>query len=194
MPAGAFNTDHARATLSRRCLLRLSLAAPLAPIPQLAEAARWRPPREWRLRLHNTATGEAFDDVYCVDGCSLPEALARLTWILRDHNTNQCRAIDESLLHRLFRLQCRLERGRPFDVLSAYRSPATNHRLAEAGLGASPQSLHLQGRAVDVRLPGCAAHALHRAALELGEGGIGYYPESGYVHLDTGAPRHWTGR
>ena len=194
MPAGTFNADHARTKVSRRHLLCFPFAASLVSIPRLAEAARWRPPREWRLRLHNTATGEVFDDVYCVDGRTLPDALARITWMLRDHSTNQCRPIDDALLHRLFRMQCRLDSDRPFDVLSAYRSPATNHRLAKAGMGVSPQSLHLQGRAVDIRLPGCDVRTLHRVALDLGEGGIGYYPMSGFVHLDTGAARQWIGR
>lgn len=161
--------------------------------PRLAEAARWRPPRDWRLRLHNTTTGEVFDDVYCADGRCLPEALARIDWILRDHYTDQCRTIDETLLHRLYRIQCRLDADRPFEVLSAYRSPETNHRLAAAGLGASPQSFHVQGRAVDIRLPGRRITDVYRVALELGDGGLGYYPTSGFVHVDTGAPRQWMG-
>jgi len=194
MPAGDSAAAHARSGLSRRHLLRLSVAAPLVTAPRLAEAARWRPPREWRLRLHNAATGEIFDDVYCADGRLVPDAMARIDWVLRDHYTDQCRSMDEELLHCLYRMQCRLDTDRPFEVLSAYRSPATNHRLAKAGTGASPQSLHLQGRAVDIRLPDQGTRSLYRAALEIGDGGIGYYPRSGFLHIDTGAPRRWMGR
>jgi len=194
MQGEAEDADHARARLPRRHMLRLLLAASLTTLPGVAQAARWRPPREWRLRLYNTATGEDFDDVYCVNGRIVPEAMARIDWLLRDHYCDQCISIDDGLVHRLYELQCRLDGDRPFEVLSGYRTPETNSQLIARGLRAAPKSLHMEGRAIDIRLPGVKAKTLYRAALASGEGGSGWYPRRGFVHVDSGPPRQWVGR
>lgn len=96
------------------------------------------------------------------------------------------------LLGYLVTVQSLLETSEPFQIFSGYRSPETNARLRRAGIGAAPNSYHLKGQAVDLWLPGSATTALHKAALAARRGGVGYYPDRHFVHLDVGPVRHWS--
>jgi uncharacterized protein YcbK (DUF882 family) len=110
---------------------------------------------------------------------------------LRDHRTGEIEVIDRRLLNQLFILQHKIENHGSFHIISGYRSPKTNARLRKTGSGVAKRSLHMQGRAVDVRLPGVELKHLRQAALKLHAGGVGYYPKSNFVHLDTGRARFW---
>ena len=181
--------------MSRRGLLGRSLlgvgAAVALGVGRARPAAAWEPEPERVVRFYNCQTGEHFEGVYWAEGRPVAEALARIDWILRDHSSDDCRRIDLALLHRLSAMQEKLESERPFEVLSAFRSLETNRRLL--GQGASATSLHLEGKAVDLRLPGRRAADLFKCALSFGNGGAGCYPGRGFVHVDTGPTRRWYG-
>lgn len=156
-------------------------------------AGRWESPDRGtaKLALVNTHTGERIDLVYRESGAYVPQALAEIDRVLRDHRTNQIAPIDPALLDLVHRLGGLLDARQPFHVISGYRSPVTNARLATAGSGVARTSLHLAGRAIDLRLPGRPLEDLRAAALQLGRGGVGYYPRSDFVHVDTGRVRAW---
>jgi uncharacterized protein YcbK (DUF882 family) len=144
-----------------------------------------------RLAFLNTHTGERVDVVYREAGTLVPGALAEIDRVLRDHRSGDVHPIDRSLLDLLHRLASTVDTARPFHVISGYRSPASNAKLAAASSGVAKQSLHLQGRAIDIRVPGVALRDLRQAALGLRGGGVGFYPGSDFVHLDTGRVRAW---
>lgn len=174
--------------LARRRFLRsAALLLPGLAVPGIALAAV--PVR--RLGFYHTHTGETLDIVYRENHAYLPEALTAIQHLCRDFRTGDVHAIDPSLLDLLHDVQQSTgHRGR-FEIISAYRSPQTNHMLAQTGGGVADRSLHLTGQAIDVRLPGVPTVDLQRAALRRAGGGVGYYPESDFVHLDTGRVRRW---
>ncbi len=188
--SGRTGRNRAPAALSRRGLLGFGAAVALG-LPLARPAAAREPEPERAVRVHNCQTGESFEGVYWAEGRPLAEALARIDWVLRDHRNDHCRPIDLALLHRLSAIQERLESDRPFEVLSGFRSPESNRQLIAQG--ASVHSLHLEGRAADLRLPGTPAATLYRCVLSFGNGGVGCYPERGFVHVDTGPTRRWVG-
>lgn len=147
-----------------------------------------------RIALYNTNTGEALDTVYWAEGRYLGEALARIDRLLRDHRTNESAPSDLALIDLLYRIRARMRVRRPWHVISGYRSPATNEALRRKIPGVAANSLHSLGKAVDVRLPGRTLMALRRVAHFQRAGGVGLYPGSAFVHLDTGRVRYWIGR
>lgn len=144
-----------------------------------------------RLSLYNTHTGERLSAVYWAEGDYLPSALAEINHVLRDHRSGEVAAMDPQLLDVLFALSCRLDCERPFEIISGYRSPVTNAMLAAQSEGVAKKSLHTQGRAVDIRIAGLPLDELRQAALSLRRGGVGYYPRSNFIHVDTGRVRTW---
>lgn len=145
------------------------------------------------LCFRHTHTDEALRIVYRSSGSYIPSALARIDWLLRDFRTGDVARIDPRLLDILHTLRT-VCGGESFEIISAFRSPATNTMLHKAdGKGVATRSLHMDGRAIDVRIPGFDTAALRDAALALQAGGVGYYAESDFVHLDTGRVRHWIG-
>lgn len=179
-------------TLTRRRFLQFGLAlagASLAPSVALANTRLVQPERA--LSFYNTHTGEKLNAVYWSQGQYVAESLADINRILRDHRTNETTAIDQRLLDILNTLQNQLNNARPFEIISGYRSPVSNAALAARSNGVASNSLHTQGMAIDVRLPGCALKDLRNAALSLRSGGVGYYPKSDFVHLDVGRVRQW---
>lgn len=145
-----------------------------------------------RLAFVNTHTGESLDVVYREGERYLNDALAEIDRTLRDHRSGDVYPIDRALLDQLTQLGALLDTGkRPFHIISGYRSPRTNAMLAARSGGVATKSLHMAGRAVDIRMPGVALHTLHRAALSMQSGGVGYYARSNFVHLDTGRVRRW---
>lgn len=165
-------------------------AAALALTPLAAEAAP-RPPGARTIAILNPHTGEAVKTTYWVKGRYVPDELAAVNHVLRDHWTNEVAAIDPRLLDVLYELQNRIETRGAFHAMSAYRSRVTNDMLRRNGERAAKHSLHMEGKAVDVRMPGRDVKYLHRAAMRLKAGGVGYYPRSNFVHLDVGPVRHW---
>jgi uncharacterized protein YcbK (DUF882 family) len=143
------------------------------------------------LRFVHTHTGETLRALYFQDGCYEQECLAQVNHLLRDFRTGDVHPMDPALLDILFDLQARTNRDGAFEVISGYRSPATNAMLHSRSEGVAVHSMHLEGRAIDVRLPGFATRELAAHARMLQRGGVGFYARSDFVHLDTGRVRFW---
>jgi uncharacterized protein YcbK (DUF882 family) len=146
-----------------------------------------------RLVLINTHTAEQLDTIYYRDQHYVPAELGRLDWLLRDHRTSAVLPIAEGLFDLLHELAAAAAREPRYEVISGYRSPATNAKLAATTAGVSSKSLHMEGRAIDVRLTGFPTDGLRDLALARRAGGVGYYASSDFVHLDLGAVRSWSG-
>jgi uncharacterized protein YcbK (DUF882 family) len=165
-----------------------TLAAALFPAPALATLGA---PRERSLALYNIHTGESLTAPYWRGGAYLRDALQEFDYLLRDYRTGDVETIDPALLDLLFSLHRRLDSRAPIHVISGYRSPATNAALRSQGHGVARHSLHMEGLAVDLELPDRDLQAVHGAAVALRGGGVGYYPESGFIHVDVGPVRYW---
>jgi uncharacterized protein YcbK (DUF882 family) len=147
---------------------------------------------EHRLRLHNAHTGERIDVVYRSDGVYLPEATAKLESFLRDRRTGDVRPVDPALYDLLDDLLSAVERpASELDLVCGYRTPRTNEYLRRRTAGVAKHSFHMRGEAVDVRLPGTPTSRLRDAALALRRGGVGYYRDSDFLHVDVGPVRRW---
>jgi uncharacterized protein YcbK (DUF882 family) len=143
--------------------------------------------------IHNLHTGETLNAVYWENGKYVPDALAQAMRVMRDWRDGHEHVMDPRLFDLLHAVRTRLEVNRPFQLISGYRSPATNAALhAESGEVAA-HSQHLIGKASDIRVEGVPLASLHRAALSLRAGGVGFYPQSDFVHVDVGPPRQWSG-
>ncbi|MGE0096637.1 MAG: DUF882 domain-containing protein [Alphaproteobacteria bacterium] len=178
--------------LKRRNLLGLGLGAAVCAVSLPARAyvrATVEKPR--RLSLESLHTGERLSAFYWADGQYQRDALGDIDWVLRDHRTNDSHPMDPKLLDLLFALDGAFGGGVTFQVISGYRSPKTNHMLAAASDGVARGSLHLQGQAIDIRVPGVSLASLRKTAMALHAGGVGFYPRSDFVHVDTGRVRHW---
>ena len=143
------------------------------------------------LAFQHLHTGEKLNTVYWADGRYLPDAMRHINWLLRDFRTDQVHPIDPQLLDLLADLHGHLQTREPFQVISGYRSPQTNAMLASLSDGVAQNSLHLDGKAIDIRVPGRRLRQVRAAALSLRQGGVGYYPHSDFVHVDTGRIRTW---
>ena len=148
--------------------------------------------KERQIHLFNTHTGEKLDVAYWQDGRYQPEALREINVLLRDHRSNDVHRIDNKLLDQLFVLRNKLDTKKPIHILSGYRSPKTNEMLRKrGGGGVAKRSLHMSGKAIDIRVPGKSLNKVRLAALSMQAGGVGYYQGSQFVHLDTGRVRRW---
>jgi len=176
---------------SRRQFLRIGsgiAASLLLPAAGLARAASHR---ERSLNFYNTHTDERLKTCYWAEGDYLPEGLQEINTILRDHRTGDIHDMDHDLLELLYVLQSRVESQQTFQIISGYRSPKTNAMLSEKNGAVAKRSYHMQGMAIDIRLNGCDLKQLHKAALSLKAGGVGYYPSSDFIHVDVGRVRRW---
>ena len=177
----------------RRTFLGLGAAAGLAAVAGPAWSRSldiWEPRRALLDNLH---TGERFNAVYFANGSYLPDALAEATRVMRDWRTGDEHFIDPTLFDALHAVRQRLDTAQPFQIISGYRSPKTNAMLNRRSSGVAEHSQHVQGKAIDVRIEGADLSRLRDAALDLRAGGVGYYPVSGFVHIDTGRVRQWRG-
>jgi len=146
------------------------------------------------LSFFNTHTGERLHTAYCCNGQYEPDALREVNHILRDFRANEIKPIDPKLLDLLHELSGTLETDQPYHIISGYRSPHTNAMLRQRGgeqTGVASSSLHMVGKAIDIRVPGVKLEHLREAARSLKLGGVGYYPSSNFVHVDTGRVRYW---
>ena len=191
-----FETDDSNArdsglkrSVSRRSVLQFGAVATASLLiaPQTVFAAD--KPRS--ISFDNLHTGEKLKTTYWEDGGYVRGALKEIDWVLRDFRTGDVKPIDPGLLDILNALHKRLDSSDPYGIISGYRSPATNAMLHEHSKGVATKSLHMRGMAIDVRLGDRALKDLHKAALSLKAGGVGYYPRSDFVHIDTGRVRHW---
>ena len=176
--------------VSRRRLLGMGGGLVLGSLP-LVRPARARTPGKRELAFHNLHTGEYLRVAYWADGGYDPGALAEVDYVLRDFRTGDVKAIDVGLLDFLHALRERLDSSGPYHVISGYRSPKTNGLLANKSSGVAKKSLHMKGLAIDVSLPGRRLGELRQTAMAMQRGGVGYYPKSGFVHLDVGRVRSW---
>ena len=144
------------------------------------------------LSLQNTTTGDSLNVTYFEKGRYLPDALDEINYLYRDHLTDEIHPVDTALLDQLHDLQTTLGvNKRQIQVICGYRSPYTNAHLRRHSHGVAKNSLHMQGRAIDIRMPGMDSRTVRDAALSMARGGVGYYPGSNFVHLDTGGVRTW---
>lgn len=143
------------------------------------------------LRFHNLHTGEDLAATYWVNGSYIADELTAINYVLRDHRSNEVAPIDRRLLDLLYDLQQLVNKPGRYRVISGYRSPETNAKLRRTTNGVAKRSMHMQGKAIDIRLAGVPLKNLRRAALKLHRGGVGYYPASNFIHVDTGRPRQW---
>ena len=178
---------------SRRDVLNFGLrsaalgALALSPLTAVADTA----PRT--VAFHNLHTGESLKALYWDNGAYVPDALSAVNHVLRDFRNGEVHPIDPKLIDLLTTLSGQLDTATPFQVISGYRSPATNAMLHAHSDGVAKGSLHMQGLAIDIRLADVDLDRLHRAALGLAAGGVGYYPSSDFVHVDVGRVRRWGG-
>ena len=186
---------HSRAPAeSRRAFLKRAVAVAgagllLAPFGgAFAEASGTR-----SLSFFHTHTGESLTVDYAIDGEYQDAALALVNQFLRDFRNGEVHAIDARLLDILYDLRQLVAGDVRYEVISAYRSPQTNAKLRETSTGVSAHSLHMEGRAIDVRVTNFPTLKLRDLALSLQRGGVGYYAGSDFVHLDTGRVRSWVG-
>jgi uncharacterized protein YcbK (DUF882 family) len=147
--------------------------------------------KERSLAFYNLHTGESLRAVYWVDGGYVPDVLNEVNYLLRDYRAGEIKPISTRLLDVLYGMKHRLESDGPFHVISGYRNAKTNALLRKQSKGVAKKSLHMEGKAVDIRLPGCELTTLRRAAMEMQMGGVGYYPKSCFVHVDVGEVRYW---
>jgi len=164
----------------------LALSGMASPASALVSENRPR-----RLGFQCTHTGECIDAEYWADGRYLPDATAAIDHVLRDFRTGEIHPIDTDLLDLLHSLRSSLDSQESFHVISGYRSPKTNAALQSKSSGVATKSLHMRGMAIDIRLPGRKISEVHRSALALEAGGVGYYPASDFVHVDVGRVRRW---
>lgn len=143
------------------------------------------------LALNNIHTGETLKLTYFEQGHYIKDALQEISYLLRDYHTGDIHPIDPALLDQLYDLKLALGIDKFFYVFSGYRSPRTNTKLRKRFRSVAKHSLHMQGRAIDIHVDGLETRKIRNAALAMRRGGVGYYPRSGFVHLDTGSFRSW---
>lgn len=179
--------------ISRRGLLKagaLTVAALVAESSPALAALRLNGPR--RLRMLNTHTLERVEAVYFEGGRYIRPALEELNHLLRDHRTGEVFPVDPGVLDIAWGLARAVGKaGGEFEIISGYRSKATNDDLWRKGRNVARNSLHCLGKALDLRMPGVSLRRLRDAAIDLGRGGVGYYPRPEFVHVDTGRIRCW---
>ena len=179
--------------LSRRAFVKLgtmAVAAAILPRPVFGSSGNL-PIAEKSLSFYNIHTAEKLKTVYWAEGNYLADSLREINYVLRDPRNNEIHDIDTRLLDLLFAIRQEIETNQPFHVISGYRSADTNAFLRAHTKGVAENSLHLVGKAIDIRSPGKDLRSLHKVAMTLKGGGVGYYPKSDFVHVDIGRVRYW---
>ena len=190
-----------RDKFTRRKLLKAGLlGAATIIVPIGAGAAQWavepanfiqQPTANRALSFYNVHTGETLRIVYFEQGEYVPGALLEVNYFFRDFRANEIKSIDPRLLDLLHRINRALDTSLPFNLISGYRSPVTNAWLASQSEGVAHHSLHMDGMASDINVQGRSLALLQTVALAMRGGGVGYYPRSDFVHVDTGRVRRW---
>lgn len=179
--------------LTRRRFVKLgAMAAVAGLLPRAAfGSGKSLAVEDKSLAFYNTHTGEKLKAVYWAEGNYVDDSIREINYILRDPRNNEVHDIDTRLLDFLFAVRKEMEANQPFHVISGYRSAATNAFLRAHSTGVAENSLHLVGKAIDIRVPGRDTRSLQKAAKALQRGGVGYYPKSDFVHMDVGRVRYW---
>jgi len=169
----------------------LVAAAAITSRPVFAQSTTITPERT--LSFYNLNTGESLKTVYWAEGKYIPESLSDINHLLRDFRNDEIKPIDLTLLNLLHAITLQLDTSKPVQLISGYRSPSTNALLHSRSTGVAKHSLHMDGMAADIRIPGHGLRELHEVAVAMHGGGVGYYPQSDFVHVDVGPVRYWTG-
>jgi uncharacterized protein YcbK (DUF882 family) len=179
--------------LSRRRFLKGLACGSLMMMgsPKIVHAALSSFTTHKTLSLEHHHTGDSLKVTYYEHGHYIGDALEEVSYFLRDYHNDQVHSVDPGLLDRLHDVKLLLGANKPFHIVSGYRSPGTNANLRRHSRGVAKHSLHMEGRAVDIRMEGVSAKTIRNAALTLNKGGVGYYPSENFVHLDTGELRTW---
>ena len=144
-----------------------------------------------KISFRNSHTGETFSGVYRVGDKYLPDAFDRINIVLRDFRSNELFPIDPRVIDIIYSVHKMSGQNDPYEILSGYRCPKTNANLRSHSEGVAKNSLHMTGQAIDLRLPGYDTGQIKKLAVSLKAGGVGYYPRSNFVHMDTGDVRTW---
>ncbi len=179
--------------MDRRHFLKIAgMASAVSFFPGMAEAVTTLP-HEKALSFYNTHTGETLRTTFWAEGVYVPEGISEINHILRDHRSGTVAEMDVELFDLLYSIRTRLDSREPFQIISGYRSPASNAKLrgGSASSGVAKKSLHMEGKAIDINLPGRNLADVRKVAMSLGQGGVGYYPKSNFVHVDVGRVRYW---
>jgi uncharacterized protein YcbK (DUF882 family) len=176
--------------LSKRRFLKTMACGSLMAmgLPKITKASTWNLPLNRAVALENVHTGDKLKLTYFEDGRYIREAMHEISYALRDYHTDDVYPIDPALIDQLYDLKNTLGISKPFHIVSGYRCPSTNAHLRHA----ARHSLHMEGRAIDIKIEGLHTRNIRDAALSLRSGGVGYYPYESFVHLDTGEIRTWT--
>lgn len=172
-------------TLSAAAFLSVGSVTPALALPSGGE---------YRISLKNAHTDETFVGTYRVGNKYLPQAFERINYVLRDFRANEVFPIDPRAIDIIAMVHKMSGAKVPYSVLSGYRNPKTNAMLREGGgsrTGVAKHSLHMSGQAIDVRMENFSTARLRDLAKQLHAGGVGYYPRSGFVHMDSGTVRAW---
>jgi uncharacterized protein YcbK (DUF882 family) len=167
---------------------------PTAVTRSAAPAVQTKPALDVRrFSLHNLHTGDRLKAVYWENGAYVDEVLDRARFVMRDWRNGEQHSMDNRLFDIFHELAKRTEADGAFQLISGYRSEGTNAALHAQSSGVAKRSLHMQGKAADIRIEGVQLASVRKAAISLGRGGVGYYPTSNFVHVDTGRVRQWAG-
>lgn len=194
--------DSASESLARRLFLRRSVfAASLVSCSKYTFAVvdrenaanhpYHRESETRKLKLANESTGELLEVVYWRNHQYIADNVGMLNYFMRDFHVGKSYLMDPKLYDFLYAIQQALDSTEHIHVLSAYRTPSTNAELRKQSIETAIRSFHTKGRAVDFYIPGYDLDEVQKTARKLVIGGVGYYPDSGFVHIDTGLPRHW---
>lgn len=186
-------TDHRTAGLSRRALLGAFAAAPVVAAPTYANAFGFlRGAGDIRrLNMYNGRTGEAIDMIYWIEGNYIKDALAEITYFMRDWRTGSVKQIDARTVDIMAATHNLMDTSEPYTLISGYRSPETNAMLRRRSSGVAKNSRHLLGQAADLQLKSRSVDQMARAATVCAAGGVGRYTRSNFVHMDCGPVRSW---
>jgi len=169
------------------CLSATALISTVGITPAMAHHSGGK----FELSIHNMHTGESYKGIYRVGNQYLPEAFEKINYTLRDHRTGEVFPIDPRVIDIAAAVHRMSGSRKEFQILSGYRSPKTNNKLRRKTNGVAKQSLHMSGQALDVQLDDVSTRRLRDIAVKLKAGGVGYYPRSGFVHVDSGQFRTW---
>lgn len=178
----------------RRDFLKMGLFGVVAasvPFISTRAALAARSNDAWKISFRHAHTGQSFSGVYRVGDKYLPEAFERMNYVLRDFRTQEVFPMDPHVIDILALIHKKMGVNQPYDILSGYRSPKTNAMLSRNTNGVAQNSFHMYGQAIDIRMSGQSTKKLRNVARSLSAGGVGYYPRSNFVHVDTGKVRTW---
>lgn len=177
--------------MDRRHFLKIAgMVSAVSLFPDLA-LANAKLPHEKSLSFYNTHTGEKLTTTFWAEGVYIPEGLSEISHILRDHRSGIAAPMDVELFDLLYAIRSKMQSNQPFNVISGYRSAASNAKLRDSSSGVAKKSLHMEGKAIDINLPGRNLADLRKIAMAMKQGGVGYYPTSNFVHVDVGRVRSW---